>query len=155
MRHGEHLLLAAGEIGAAVGAPILEPRKHLVDAAERPALRGGQAGNDEIFLDIEAAEDAALLVYKLHAGLRDRVALVPCEIDAVEPHRACARRHHAHQALQRRALSRAVAAEQGHDLVAFDAQRHVGECGNRSVIGVERIDLEQVHGSSTPCTPPR
>src|SRR6185312_2064252 len=37
-RDGEHLLLAAREVGAAVAAPLLEPREHLVDAVERPAL---------------------------------------------------------------------------------------------------------------------
>ena len=57
---------------------------------------------------------------------------LPGDIDAVEHHRAGARRHHAHQALQRRALAGAVAAEQRHHLVALDAQRRRRTgCGNR------------------------
>ena len=98
-------------------APLLEPREHLVDALERPAVRRRQAGEDEVLLDVEAAEDAAVLVHELHAGLRDGVALLPGDLDAVEHDRAGARRHHAHQALQRRALAGAVAAEQRHHLV--------------------------------------
>ncbi len=103
----------------------LQPREHLVDAVERPALRGGQPGDHEVLLDAQAAEDAALLMDQLHAGLCDLVALLAGDIDAVEHHRAAARRHHAHQALQRRALAGAVAAEQRHHLVALDAQRDV------------------------------
>ena len=80
----QHLLLAAGKIGAAAGAPLLEPREHGIDALERPTLRRRQAGEDEIFLDIEAAENAAIFVHELHAGLRDGVALFSGDLDAVE-----------------------------------------------------------------------
>ena len=123
--------------------------------SERPALRRGEAGDDQVLLDIEAAENPPVLVHQLHAGPRDGVALAPGKIDAVEPHRAGARRHHAHQALQRRALARAVAAEQRHDLVARDAQRDVEQDVGIPVIGIQSLDLEQVHGSITPWTPPR
>ena len=100
-------------------------------------LRRRQAGEDDVFLDVEAAEDAALLVHELHAGLGDGVALLPGEIGAVEHHRAGARRHHAHQALQRRALAGAVAAEQGDDLVALDAHRDVEQDVRIPVIAVQ------------------
>ena len=43
-----------------------------------------QPGEDEIFLDVEAAEDAAILVHELHAGLRDRMALLAGDLGAVE-----------------------------------------------------------------------
>ena len=113
-------------------------------------LRRRQSGEDQIFLDVEAAEDAALLVHQLHAGLRDDVALPAGEIDAVEHHRAGARRHHAHQALQRRALAGAVAPEQRHDLVALDAQRDVEQDVGIAVVAVQSFDLEQAHAASTP-----
>src|SRR5690348_3111194 len=58
----QHLLLTAGKIGSAVAAPLSQPGEHVVDALERPALRGSQAGDNKVFLDIEAAEDAPLLV---------------------------------------------------------------------------------------------
>ena len=118
-------------------------------------LRRGQPGEDQVLLDVEAAEDAALLVHELHARLRDGVALSPGDLDAVEHHRAGARRHHAHQALQRRALAGAVAAEQRHHLVALHAQRDVEEDVGIPVVAVQAVDLEQAHAASTPCTPPR
>ena len=51
-------------------------------------VRRGQPGEDEVLLDVEAAEDAPLLVHELHAGLRDGVALLAGDLDAVEHHRA-------------------------------------------------------------------
>src|SRR5262249_17303141 len=114
-RDGEHLLLAAREVRAAAAAPRLQAREHAVDALERPPGPGGEAGEHQVLLDVEAAEDAPLLVHQLYARARDVVTLAAGELDAVQLDRARARRHHAHQALQRGALARAVAPEQGHD----------------------------------------
>ena len=73
--------------------------------------------------------------------------------NTIEPSRGV---HHAHQAFQGRALSRAVAAEQRHHLVPLDAQRDVEEDVAVPVIGIETRDLEQAHSAAnTPCTPPR
>ncbi len=44
------MLFAAGKVGAAAAAPLLEPREHGVDTLKRPALRRRQSGEDEIFL---------------------------------------------------------------------------------------------------------
>ena len=91
-----------------------------------------QAGEDQVLLDVEAAENAAALVHELHAGAGDGVALQAGDFVAVEKDGAAARRHDAHQALQRRALAGAVAAEQRHHLVArrHASTRRTG-CGNR------------------------
>ena len=114
------------------------------------------AGQDEVLLDVQAAEDAPILVHQLHAGARDGVALLACDLGTVEHDRAVARRDDAHQALQGRALARAVAAEQRHHLVALDAQRDVEQDVTVPVVGVEPVDLEQAHSAAnTPCTPPR
>src|SRR5215469_698984 len=69
-RDRQHLLLAAGEIGAAARAPLAQPGEHLVDAAERPAAARRKPGEHEILLDIEAAKNAAVLGDELHPGLR-------------------------------------------------------------------------------------
>ena len=60
--------------------------------------------------------------------------LLAGDVGAVEHDRAGARRHHAHQALQRRALAGAVAAEQRHHLVAprRAARRRTGCASRRS-----------------------
>ena len=79
-------------------------------------------------------------------ALRDRVALAgrrsrtPSSITV-----PAARRHHAHQALQRRALAGAVAPEQRHDLVRLDPQRDVEQDVRVAVIAVQALDLEQAH----------
>ena len=115
-----------------------------------------EPGQDQVLLDVQAAEDAAVLVHELHARARDGVALLAGDLGAVEHDRACARRHHAHQALQGRALARAVAAEQRHHLVPLDAQRDVEEDVGVPVVAVEPVDLEQAHSAANmPCTPPR
>jgi hypothetical protein len=146
----EHLLFAAGELGAAVVAPLLQPRKHLVDALERPALRCGDPGEDDVLLHRQAAEDPALLVHELHAGLRDSVTLASGDIDAVELHAAAAGRHDAHQALERRALAGAVPPEQRHHLVPLDAHGDVEQDVGVPVIAVQAVDLDQAHAAISP-----
>jgi len=92
----------------------------------------------------------------MHARARDGVALGAGNFRAVEYDRALTRRHHAHETLQRRALSRAVAAEQRHHFVALDVQCDVEEDVAVPVISIETSDLEQRHSAAnTPCTPPR
>src|SRR5690606_40800669 len=52
----QHLLLAAGQVGAAAATPLGEARENLVNAVERPASGRGERGEVEILLDAEAAE---------------------------------------------------------------------------------------------------
>ena len=122
-------------------------------SGQRP--RRGQSGENEVFLDVQAAENPTFLMHKLHARLGDGVALSSGDIRAVEHDRAGARRQDAHQALQGRALAGAVAAEQCHHLVARDAQRDIEQNVGIAVIAVQAAGLEQIHAASTPCTPPR
>jgi hypothetical protein len=84
---------------------LLEPRKYLVNAVERPAPRRGQSSENKVFLDVQAAKNPALFVHELHAHPRNGVTFSSCDIDAVEHHGAGARRQNAHQALQSRALA--------------------------------------------------
>jgi hypothetical protein len=55
-RDRQHLLLAAGEIGAAAHAPRLQPRKHGVHSLQRPALGRRQPGE---FTDLKAVAQLA------------------------------------------------------------------------------------------------
>ena len=72
---------------------------------------GGQPGEDDVLLDVEAAEDAPVLVHELHAEARDAVGLLGDQFDAVELDAAGAPRDDAHEALEGRALAGAVPAE--------------------------------------------
>ena len=92
-RDRQHLLLAAREVGAAAATALAQARKHLPDPVQRPARRRGQPGQHEVFLDVEAAEDAALLGHQLHAQARRwRAAARAVRRRAVERHAAGARR---------------------------------------------------------------
>ena len=133
----QHLLFAAGQIGTAAAAALLQAREHRVDTFERPFLRRSQSGEDDVLLDAEAAEDAAVFRHQLHAGLGDDVALPPGEVDTVEQHFAAPRRQYAHQALECRRLAGTVAPEQCHDLVALDAQRDIEQNMRVRVIGIQ------------------
>ena len=130
--------------------------KHAVDAVEGPPSGRREAGENQVLLDVEAAEDAPLLVHELHARPRDDVALLAGQLHVVERHRARPRGHDAHQALQRGALAGAVAPEEGHHLVLLDAQADVEQDVRIAVEAVQPLDLEQAHAtSSSSWIPPR
>ncbi len=91
----QHLLLAAGELGALAGAePLLQIGEQLEDAFERQPARPDHRRQQQIFLDVEAGEDAALLRAERDAGARDlRPTSRPISSLALEAHRAvCAAR---------------------------------------------------------------
>ena len=89
----QHLLLAAREIGAAAAPALLEAREDLPDAVQRPARLCGQPGEHQVFLDIEAAEDAAVLRHQLQAERGDGVRRQAVGRLAVERDPAGARPH--------------------------------------------------------------
>ena len=56
----QHLLLSARQVGAAARASgFPKPREHFVDTLHRPARGCGQSGNQQVLLNVQAAEDAA------------------------------------------------------------------------------------------------
>src|SRR5262245_31921409 len=84
----QHLLLAAGELGALAPEPFLEVGKELEDALElKPALTH-PGRQQEVFLDAEARKDAALLWAQRDAEPRDAVAGQPDELRALVAHRS-------------------------------------------------------------------
>jgi len=118
------------------------------------ALLGGNgAGKSTTLKSVStllAAERGAVTKGSIEFRGRRTDKLAPGDLDAVEADRAGARRDDAHQALERRALARAVAAEQRYHLVRLDAQRDVEQDVRIPVIGVESGDLEQAHAARTP-----
>jgi hypothetical protein len=68
-RHGKHLLLAARQLRAAIGTPLVQAREKrvgLVDAAAWPALASGE----QVLLDGQAREDVARLRHEAQAPQR-------------------------------------------------------------------------------------
>ena len=73
-RDREHLLLAAGELRAAVSLALAEAREELVRALDRPALRAAaRAEHAEMLVDRERREEAPSLRHVADAELRDLV----------------------------------------------------------------------------------
>ena len=66
----QHLLLAAGKRRRLLPPPLGEAREVPVDALQRPADRLGDLREDQVLLDGQAADDAAVLRHELDAGAR-------------------------------------------------------------------------------------
>ena len=58
-RNGEHLLLAARKLVAAVAAPLRQPRERLVDARDRPLSAAVAAGETQMLVDRQAMATTA------------------------------------------------------------------------------------------------
>src|SRR6185312_14743192 len=126
----QHLLLAAGELGALTGAePLLEVRKQREDLVERQPTRRDHWRQQEVFLDAKTGENAALFRAEGDANARDLFGCAGDQFAASETHGARALADNAHDRLQRRGLAGAVAAEQCHHLarlhIEADAMQHV------------------------------
>ncbi len=62
---------------------------------------------------------------------------------AVEPHRAFARMHQAHDGLQRRDLADAIAAKKAHDFARADLDRYAVQDVALAIISVHRLDRDE------------
>src|SRR5260370_24374885 len=155
-RDGQHLLLAARELGALAAPALAEVGEQRVDGLDGQATRPYVGGQHEIFLDVEAGEDAALFRAEVDAEPGDVIGGPRGQLVALGAHRATAPADDAHDRLQGRRLAGAVAAEQRYHLarahVEGDAVQDVRLAIPRVQIahGQERRALR--HGPS-PCTP--
>ena len=69
-RNRQHLLLAAGQLIAAIAAPLGEPRKRFVDARNRP-LAAVAAGEPQMFVDRDRGPQPSALRHVAEAEARD------------------------------------------------------------------------------------
>ncbi len=140
----EHLLLAAGELPAAVAAPFGEAGKDLVDALDSPRTLLSGRDHSQMLVDGERSPEATTLrhVAKSHArdvGRRPARQLLPAHAD-----RAARRRNEAHDRLAERRLAHAVAADdREHALLKREVDALQGM--RTPVIDVEPLDLQ--HGA--------
>ena len=137
-RDRQHLLLAAGQIGAAARAALLAAAGtcRRCAAAARPASRSARRGSrfSSTFRLPKMRRSSGtswMPRWAMACGLAPRRSL-PSSL--IVPDCAASR---AHQRLQRGALAGAVAAEQRHDLVLLDPQRHVEQDVRVAVVAVD------------------
>src|SRR5271167_105836 len=109
----QHLLLAAGQLGALAAPPLLEVGKDRVDFSYRHAAGRHHWRQQQVLLDIKAGKDAALLRAIGDAEPRDPVRGEPGKLGAAEGDRAPPLRNDPHDRSQGRRLAGAVAPEQG------------------------------------------
>ena len=121
----------------------LQIGKQFEDALERKPARPDHRRQQQIFLDIEAGEDAALLRAERDAGARDLIRRAIDQFLALEAHRAGAPPDHAHDRLQRRGLAGAVAAEQRHHLAFVHVEARAVQDVRLAVPGLQVLDREQ------------
>src|SRR5579883_352577 len=144
----QHLLLAAGELGALALQPLLQVREQIEDLVERQPAGTHHRRQQKVLAHVEACEDAALLRAEGNAEPRDPVGGRLDQLVAIEAHRACALADHAHDRLQRGGLAGAIAPKQRHHLagihIEIDAVKDVGfavpglEIGNRQDLAAGR-----------------
>src|SRR5215510_1232916 len=149
----EHLLLAAGELIAAVLDPLAEPREEIEHPAEAPARAvAGALADLEMLAHAERGKDAATLRHQAYAAPRDLVRGQARDVLAAEQNAAAARRREADDRADQRGLADAVAAEHRDDLAPADPQRDTLQDVAVAVVGVDVLDVK--HRPSPDRSPP-
>ena len=110
-RDREHLLLAAGELRAAIVLALGEPREGVVDALDRPRAAARLRDDAQMLVDGERAPQPPPLRHVADAEPRDLRRIEPRQLLAAEADRAAGRAHEAHDGLAERGLAHAVAAD--------------------------------------------
>ncbi len=100
----------------------------------------------------EVGEDAPALGHVGDAETHDPLGRAAVDAHAVEPDLARARRREARDRAQRRALARAVGADEGDDVALLDLHRDALERGDLVVVNVHVVEPEQ-HLKPRPDTP--
>src|SRR3546814_10314280 len=96
----QHLLLAAGELGALAGAALLQVREQLVNLLDREAALAHPRREHQVLLDRETGEDTALLRAVGDAAAGDGARRQADEFLAFEDDRPLAPGQDAHDPLQ-------------------------------------------------------
>ena len=143
---GEHLLLAARQVGAQVALALLQARKHLVDAPERPRLAHAlaiAAGGDQVLAHGQIGKDVPAFWHQPDARARHEVRGPAGDVVPAQAHRAAARRHHAHDRLDGGGLAHAVAPDERDDLALADIEAHPEQGLARPVERLDVLDLQE------------
>src|SRR5262249_51503238 len=136
---GEHLLLAARELIAAMREPRAEPGKGRKHALQRPAslaAHAGARGHDQVLAHREVREYAAALPAVADALPGDWRRGLTRDLGAANADWAPARLGGTEQRAQKRGLAHAVAAEETHGLASADMEIAPAQHVARAVVAV-------------------
>ena len=141
----QHLLLAAGELGALAAAALPQVREDRIDLVDRHAARQYHRREQQVFLDVEAGEDAALFRTIGDAEAGDAVGGEADKLAAAKDHRALPLRHDPHDRPQGRRLAGAVAARASVTTSpCADGKAHSVQDVGFAVPGVQFLDAQQL-----------
>src|SRR2546426_4975287 len=140
---GEHLLLAAGELVAAVPEALAQPREELEHPIEAPAgAVAGALADLEMLADTERREDAPALRDQPHAPAGDLVRSETRDVLAAQEDAPSPRRREADDGADESRLAHPVATEDGHDLPLAQAQGQTLQDIALPVVRVDVLDLK-------------
>src|SRR6266852_1685510 len=149
-RYTEESLLASAQVLSPPGAKTLQHGERGIETLECPgvAIRSPPGLRDlEVLVHREVCEDPAVVRHEPDAQLGDRVRRLPDELHAVVGDAPGGGRRQAHDAPERRALSRAVPAQETHRLALTHIEGHAEEDVAGAVESVHVADVED-HSSS-------
>src|SRR5580704_178501 len=139
----QHLLLAPGKLGALASAALPQIWEDRIDLVDRHAARHYHRRKQQVFLDVEAGEDAALFRTIGDAEAGDAVGGEADELGAAKDDGALPLRHDTHDRPQGRRLAGAVAAQQGYYLALADRKAHSVQNVGFAIPGVQLLDTQQ------------
>ena len=148
---GQHLLLAARQLGAAAGEPFLEVGEERKDRVARQAARPHHGRQHQVFLDRERGEDAALFWAIADARARDGPRRQPDRFPPLETHRTPALAEHAHDGAQRRGLAGAITSQKRDDLPFAHLEVHAVQDMRLAVPALKAADAEADPGLAGGC----
>ena len=130
---GQHLLLAAGELGAAVAPALGQAREGLVDALDGPGPLGAVADQAQMLVHRERGPDAPPLRHIADAHIDDLIGRQAEDLVAGEADAAARGGHQPHDRVAERRLAHAVAADhRQHAAVEASATRPAAHGHGRS-----------------------
>ena len=157
-RDGQHLLLAAGELSAAVVFPFGEARERVIDALDRPGAGLARRGHAQVFVDGERAPEPATLRHVADAVPRDLRRRKAQHLFAAHADRAARRAREPHDGLAQGRLAHAVAPDDRQHAVIqrqIDALQRM----RATIVDVEALDPKhdrrRRRGAAQPWPPPR
>ena len=156
-RDGAHLLLAAGQRRRGQVPPLGQHRKQVVDALQRPRAGAARlAADQQVLLDRQRGKQSPAFRHQCDAAAEHLESWLCSDRRAVEQDVAAARRHHAGDGFQQRALAGAVGADHRHHLAGVDRERDAEQRLEVAVKGVDGAHLEERirHRRRSPCRSP-
>src|SRR6266478_5690220 len=133
----QHLLLAAGKLGALAGEPFLQIRKQREDLLDGQAAILDLGRQEQVFLDVQTGENPTLFGTQRNSETRNPVRWQANRLRAVERDRALATTDDAHDRLHGRRLARAVATEERNHFAGRDVEGDAVQDVRLAVPGVK------------------